>query len=219
MKAETAKEVTSSQLFMDAVIEVSQLEQFVPTVRVSDPASKLLCAETMARVKKARDNLDAMRKTAGAPYRKMNEAVNNLFRPFLDACKKMVDKLDKQYIPYVSKEIAEAEQAQKEAMQKAIEARNVEDTEAKAEMMTPSTTVNTDSGQTIVRKGLTFTIVDKLKLIKAAIDGRNKLPLDVVVANEALVRQLVNGKQFSKEKWKKWGVKVEESHTVATKRQ
>ena len=217
MKAETVREVTASQMFMDAVVEVSQLEQYVPTVRVTDEASQALCAETRARIKDSQKQLDAMRATAKAPYRKMGEAIDNLFRPFLDACKKMVEKLDKQYVPYVAKQIAEAEKAQKEAMQQQIEAKNVADTEAKAAMMTPSTTVETDSGQTSVRKLSTFKIVDKLKLIKAAVDGRNKLPLDVVVVNEALVRQLVNGKQFTAAQWKKWGVEVEEKLGVATR--
>ena len=180
MKAETVKEVTASQMFMDAVVEVSQLEQYVPNVRVIDSASKALCAETRARVKGAEKSLDEMRKVAGAPYRKMNEAINNLFRPFLDACAKMTKQLDERYTKFVAKEIAEVETSQKEAMQRAIEARNVEDTEMKAAMMTPSTKVDTDSGQTSVRKTMQFEVVDKLKLMKAAADGRNKLPLDVV---------------------------------------
>jgi len=217
MKAETAKQVSTSKEFMDAVVEVSGLKHFVPTVRVVDAESKVLCAETMARVKKARKQLEAMRQTAKGPYLEMGKTVDRLFKPFLDDCAKMVEQLDGQYVPYVSKEIAEAEKMQKEAMARAIEARNVEDTEVKAEMMQPSTKVDTDSGQTSVRKTVQFEVVDVLKLIKAAADGRNKLPLDVVGEREPRLRELVNSKKFSKAQWRKWGVKVEEKLGTATR--
>ena len=215
MKAETVREVTSSDLFMDAVMRVSQLEQYVPTVRVEDESSKALCAETRAKVKQAEKDLEAMRKTAKAPYFRMGQAIDNLFKPFVESCTKMTRSLDERYTKFVAKEIAEAEKAQKEAMAKEIEARDVESVEP--EKVNVNNSVKTDSGETTVRKGVDFEITNGLKLIKAAIDGRTKLPMDVVQVVEAKVRQLVNGKRFSEAQWRKWGVKIKDKMTVATR--
>ncbi len=217
MKTETANEISSSQEFMDAVIEISGLKQFVPTIKVRDDSSKALAAETRAKVHNLKKSLESMRKSAKGPYLEMGKVVDKIFKPFLADCGTMLQHIDGEYLPYVAEQEAKYAEEQKRAMAKAIEARNVDETAAKAEMMTPKNTIDTDSGKTMVRDSLTVEVVNEVKLIKAALDGRNTIPLDIISINEAKLRQLCRGDMYSEKRWARYGVKVVKIKKVQTR--
>ena len=216
MVKETATEISTSEVFMDAVVELSRLEQFVPTVRVRDDASKAIAAETRAQVKTLEKNLDSMRKSAGAPYLTMTKTVNNLFKPFLASCKKMSEHIDGEYLPYETEQQLVFEETQKAAMKAQIEAQNIGETAVVAEMMQPAGVTDTDSGKTFIRDDIKVTIVNLIKLIKTALDGRNQIPIDIIQINEAKLKQLCRGNMYSVKKWAKYGVKVEKTRKVTT---
>lgn len=208
MKRETASEIGSSEEFMNAVIELAGLKQFVPTIKVKDDAGRALAAETRARVHDLRKSLEAMRKTAKGPYLEMGRVVDNIFKPCLEDCKALADQIDGEYIPYVREQELIFAETQRKAMKAQIEAQNIEETEAKAEMMQPQKVIDTDSGKTFLRDDVEVEVVNEVKLIKSALDGRNTIPKDVIQINESKLRQLCRGNMYSERKWLKYGVKV-----------
>lgn len=60
-------------------------------------------------------------------------------------------------------------------------------------------------------------VVDPIKLVKAAIDGRNNVPFDVLQINEAKLRQIAVGDTYKPRQWAKYGVRVHEVDEVATR--
>jgi len=190
MKRETADQISSSEEFMNGVIELAGLKQLVPTIKVKDEASRAVAAETRAKIQTLKKTFEEMRRSAKGPYLEMGRVVDNIFKPFLEDCKSLNDRIDGEYIPYVrEQELVFAEQ-QQEAMRKQIEAKNVEETIVKAAMMQPGGVIETDSGKTFTRGDVEVEVVNEIKLIKAALDGRNTIPRDVVQINEAKLRQL-----------------------------
>jgi len=217
MKKETASEISGSEQFMDVVIAVAGLKQFVPTIRVKDDAQKAVAAETRAQVHTLKKDLEAMRKSAKGPYLEMGKVVDNIFKPFMADCEGMLKHIDGEYLPYVKEQEFIIAEEQKRAMAAQIEASNVTETEAKAKMMTPSNVTDTDSGKTIVQDDITVEIVNDIKLIKAVLDGRNTLPLDLISINEVKLKQLCRGSMYSAKKWAKYGVKVVRTRKVQSR--
>lgn len=217
MKAETAAEIGSSELFKDSIVEFSRLKQFVPTIKVKDDTGKALAAETRATIHTLKKSFEAMRKSAKGPYLEMGKVVDNIFKPFLDSCGSMLEHIDSEYVPYMVKQEERVAAAQREAMRQQIEAKNVEESKVKAEMMTPSNVTETDSGKTFLQDNLTVEVVNEVKLIKAVLDGRNTIPLDVIQINEVKLKQLCRGSMYSEKKWAKYGVKVVRTKKVQTR--
>ena len=217
MKRETADQISSSEEFMNGVIELAGLKQLVPTIKVKDEASRAVAAETRAKIQTLKKTFEEMRRSAKGPYLEMGRVVDNIFKPFLEDCKSLNDRIDGEYIPYVrEQELVFAEQ-QKEAMRKQIEAKNAEETIVKAAMMQPGGVIETDSGKTFTRGDVEVEVVNEIKLIKAALDGRNTIPRDVVQINEAKLRQLCRGSMYSEKKWLKYGVRVVKVTKVQTR--
>ena len=100
---------------------------------------------------------------------------------------------------------------------KQIEAKNIDETEAKAEMMTPTNTVQTDSGSTHVQEKWTFEVVNEAALIKAALDGRTRVPMGIIKIDEGALRQQIYAQIYQPKKWAKFGVKVERVKQVVTR--
>ena len=214
MKSETASEISGSKKFMDAVIAVSGLKQLVPRIRVVDDKTKAVAAETRAQVHQWKKDLEDMRKSAKGPYLEMGKVVDNIFKPFLEDCKGMLQHIDGEYLPYEQEQQLVYAETQKAALAAEIEASNITETEAKAEMMAPSNVTETNSGKTIVRDDLSVEIVNDVKLIKAVLDGRNTIPLDLISINEVKLKQLCRGDMYSAKKWAKYGVKVVRTRKV-----
>jgi len=147
----------------------------------------------------------------------MGKVVDNIFKPFMSDCETMLKHIDGEYLPYVKEQEFIIAEEQKRAMAEQIEARNITETEAKAKMMTPSNVIDTDSGKTIVQDDLTVEIVNDIKLIKAVLDGRNTLPLDLISINEVKLKQLCRGEMYSAKKWAKYGVKVVRTRKVQSR--
>lgn len=217
MVRETATEIAGGQEFMTIVAALAQLEQFVPTVKVQDDASKAIASECRARVKTCEKELEAMRKMAGAPYRKMTDTINNLFKPLKAMCAKMVGQLDKEISPYVRKQVEAAEKAQREAYEEALKAQEVDGDESLPAPVKVETTTKTDGGSTFLRRVKKVEVVDVVKLIRAALDNRNKVPFEVVQINEARLKQVAVGDTLKPKQWAKYGVRVYEEDQVTTR--
>ena len=82
-KRETATEISNSEAWMEAVVELAQLHQFAKTIKVSNDAQKAVAAEARARIHTRIKELEAMRSSAGVPYREMLKTINNIFYPYV----------------------------------------------------------------------------------------------------------------------------------------
>ncbi len=213
MKRETATEISSSEAFLNAINELSYLEQTIPTIKVVDGASQALASETRMSVRNVEKALENMRKLAGAPYRTMQKTINNLFKPLVEACGRMREILDGQLLEYKAQEEARIEAEQKAAMEKEIEAKEA-GAEIVAEVQQFENVVETDSATTYTTSRKKVEVVDKVKLIKAALDGRNQIPVDVIEVNEAKLRQVATGRMYKPKQWAKYGVRVWKEDSV-----
>ncbi len=217
MKQETAREVSTSQEFGDAVVQYAGLQQFVPTVKVKDDTSKAIAAETRAKIQGLKKSFENMRKSAKGPYLTMGKVVDNIFKPFVEGSEGMLQHIDGEYLPYVKEQELVLAETQKAAMAAQIEASNVGETVVAAEMMTPTNVTETDSGKTFTRDDITVEVVNDVKFIKAVLDGRNTIPMDCITINETKLKQLCRGSMYSEKKWAKYGVKVVKVKKVQTR--
>lgn len=217
MIQQSSKDIATSREFGLIVQEIAMLEQQVPSIKVKDDAGEVAASEARARVKTCSKQLEEYRKTAKAPYLKINKVIDSMFKPLKEACERMTETLDTQIAPYKSAKIAAAEAAQKQAMEEALTAKEAGvDVSTPAEVK-PVTVTDTDSGKTYLRKVKKVEIVDPIKLVKAAMDNRNKVPFDVIQFNESKLRQVAVGDTYKPKQWAKYGVRVYEVDEVATR--
>lgn len=138
MIQETAREVATAPALTKIIGEIATLEQVVPTIRVNDEVTEAKASEARARVKTCTKDMERMRTMTGAPYRKMVETINNLFKPLKLSCERMVETLDKQIAPFKAAKVAAAEEAQRLAMAEALVAKQAgEDVSMPAEVKPP----------------------------------------------------------------------------------
>jgi len=213
MKQRTRAEITSSEMFLDAVMEVAKFKQMVPNIRVRDEETRVIAAEVRGQMVKVRNDLETMRKQAGEPYRLMLNTINAMFKPKVEAFKPLLEHVDGEMAVFEENQKLIYAEEQKKAAQKQIEASNIAETTVKAEMMTPQTTVDTNSGKTFSREDVEVEIVNPIKFVKAVLDGRNTIPmrdyLDRWIASTmTLLKQHARGDMYAPDKWAKYGVKV-----------
>jgi len=218
MKAETVRTVSGSDEFAECVGLLAKLQQIAPKITVVDEGSKAMASETILQVKNTEKRFEELRKTAKAPFLEMGKTIDNVFKPLIAACEGARKSLEGQVLQYNAAARAALELSQKQAMEKEIKAREVDGEKPPDEypLFYPGVT-QTDSGKTFTRTRLKFEVVDEVRLIKAALDKRNQIPLTVATVNESKLRECVNGKLYSIKNWAKYGVRVYEVEEVVAK--
>lgn len=206
MVQDTTQALVRSGEFTELVMEVARLGQFVPSVRVQDEESNTLANEVLVRVKKAKKRLEEMRKVTKAPFMAFGQSVDNVFRPLADKCGAMITQLDEQMVPYAREAMRRVEEARLAGQLAAQELAGDGPVSPLPGILPP--VVKSDSGTTRIVKRWAFEVVDVVKVIKAAMDSRTKVTMDVVMVNEVRLRELVESGGWSVGQWEKWGVKV-----------
>jgi hypothetical protein len=217
MLAQTASDVAKEPALTSIIQEIAVLEQIVPSIKVTDEATEATASEARARAKTCVKDMEAMRKMQKAPYKKVADTIDSLYRPLKQSCARMVELLDEQIAPFKRAKIEAAYKAQAKAMQEAIEAKEAGESVPPPAEVSPSATSKTESGQTYIRKVKKVEVVDPVKLVKAAIDNRNQVPFDVIMVNETKLRQVAIGQTYKPKQWAKYGVRVYEEDEVATR--
>ena len=110
-----------------------------------------------------------------------------------------------------------AEAAQKKAMKEALEAKDSEEGVTTPAEVVVQTVTETESGKTYMRKVTKVEVVDPVKLVKAAVDNRNKVPFNVIQVNDTFLRQVAIGDTYKPKEWAKYGVRVFVEDELATR--
>ena len=148
MVQETAVAIRSDKTLTAIVGEIALLEQTIPNVKVSDDFEETAASEFRARAKACVKDMETLRKMQKAPYRKVAETIDKLYRPLKQSCESLVKVLDKQIAPYKASKVAVAELAQKRAMEAVLEAREVDYSVNTPAEIKAQTLTKTESGST-----------------------------------------------------------------------
>jgi len=202
--------------FQTAVIALAGLEYDIKKAKVTDDESYAVASEMLIQAKGHVKALNEMRLYATKPARKFTESINAMMKIYTEKFEGgLFADLSDKMVEYKRQHEAEARVAAAEQ----IKASNLDEMEAKAEMMTPRV-VETDSGSSYLKDDVKVTCTNPIKALKAFMDGRNQLSLEdlleyIAPFMESHVKK--HHKLYSEKKWKRYGFDVVIKKKVATR--
>ena len=221
----TQQGIAEQEAFQKSLVELALLEYDIKTIKVVDEESYAVASEQLLRAKQHVKALNEMRLYATKPARDFTDGINAFFKEYTNKFERkggLLGMLNDKMVDYKTEQMKEAMAAQERAAREQIKAEDIEETAAKAEMMTPSTVLEVDSGKTYLKDDFQVEIVDMVKFVKAVGDGRNTIPMREYYdrweeASMSLLRQHARGEMYSEAKWRKYGVKVVKKKKIATR--
>ena len=210
--------------FTELMQRISAYEVQSANVRVTTDEEYQMAADSLVAVAEVDKSLEGMRTAIVAYPNTFTKAVNTLFKSLKERTKKTRDRLQHHAAGYKQKKDAEYAKQQAEAeAAAAVEAPAVTDVDAEQpapEPLTPplQSTKATNGGSVSYRKGPPkIEVINPAKLIRAATDSRNKVPVDVIAIDAAALRKAVGEGLLKPKQWEKYGVKVIEQEEMVVR--
>ena len=209
--------------FTELLQRISAYEVQSANVRVTTDEEYQMAADSLVAVAEVDKSLEGMRTAIVAYPNTFTKAVNTLFKSLKERTKKTRDRLQHHAAGYKQKKDAEYAKQQAEAEAAAVEAPAVTDVDAEQPAPEPPTpplqsTKATNGGSVSYRKGPPkIEVVNPAKLIKAATDSRNKVPVNVIAIDAAALRKAVGEGLLKHKQWEKYGVMVTEQEEMVVR--
>lgn len=203
--------------FTELMQLISTYEVQSSNVRVEDAAQYQQATDSLVAVQKVTKELEGMRKEIVAYPNTFTSTVNATFKGLKERCQRARERLEYHAGNWKRKEDARIaqQQAEQAAAQQAEVAQPVEVGDEGAvkppepPMPSPTTQATNGQGSVSYRKGKpSVEVVNPAKLIRAAINERNKIPITVINIVMGEVRKAVDEGLYTPKQWEKYGVKV-----------
>jgi predicted nucleic acid-binding Zn-ribbon protein len=221
----TQQGIAEQEEFQKSLVELALLEYDIKSIKVVDEESYAVASEQLLRAKKHVKALNEMRLYATKPARDFADGINAFFKEYTGKFERkggLLGILNDKMVDYKAKQMKEAMAEQERAARAQITAEGIDETAVKAEMLTPSTVLEVDSGKTYLKDDLQVEIIDMVKFVKSVGDGRNTIPMREYYerweeVSMPLLRQHVRSEMYSEAKWRKYGVRVVKKKKIATR--
>ena len=222
LNQELAAQVNSPQ-FTELLQTISTYEVQSANIRVTNDQEYQMACDSLVALAVASKQVKAM-KTGILAYPKLfAESVKGAFGGVETRCVNIRGKFENHTKPYKMKKDAEYAKQQAEAAAAVVEAPAVTDVDSEEkppESPTPplQSTKATIGGSVSYRKGPPkIEVINPAKLIRAATDHRNKVPVDVIAIDAAALRKAVGEGLLKPKQWEKYGVTVTEQEEMVVR--
>ena len=224
MGMELAK-VQQRPSFLQLVQQISEFEVPSTNVIIESDDDEKRAIELVGQIRDTKKRLNDERLAITTFPRKFVEAVNAMFKGITQMADKQVDRTDKKVRAWRTKKEEEARKAAEEAAKAAAEASILPEggdvPELPAAPEAPRAydpVVRADGVKAFDREEWKIEVVDPVKLIRAAMNARNKVPMAVIKVDEAALKVAVKEGEIKLSFWLKYGVSAaKEKKTVYSK--
>lgn len=215
--------------FMELMQKISAYEVQSANVRVTNDAEYQMATDSLVAVAEVGKDLEGIRKGIVAYPNTFTKTVNDTFKGLKERCARSREKLEYQARKYKEKKDAEFAKQQAETAAAAPQApeQNVADADGEqvqTELPLPpaaplqSTKASDGKGSVSYREGKPkVEIENAVKLVRAAINAKNKIPMDIVQIDQAALRRAVEGDLMTVKQWAKYGVKIVKSQEMVVR--
>jgi len=222
LNQQLAVEMSQPQ-FMDMMQKISAYEVQSASVRVGSDPEYQMATDSLVAVAEVSKGLEAMRVRIVAYPNTFVKTVNATFKGLKERCLRTRERLEYHAVKYKDKKDAEfaKQQAEIEAARQASPEANVAeaDVDGPVQMTLPEaaptppmqSTQASEGGSVSYRQGRPkVTVENAVKLIRAALSDKNKVPTDIISIDAAALRKAVESGVMTTKKWASYGVVVEE---------
>jgi hypothetical protein len=215
---------TAAPEFAQLMQKISAYEVQSANVRVTNDAEYQMATDSLIAVAEVHKALEGMRKEIVSYPNTFRTTVNSMFKGLKERCEKARERLQYHATKYANAKEAEFAKQQAEVAAAAPEPSEAVDPDmVDAHPPQPpqppmQSTKGTNGGSVSYREGRPeIEVVNAAKLVRAAVDPRNKVPVDVVQIDMSVLRKSVEGKLMTIKKWEKYGVKVTEKKDMVVR--
>jgi hypothetical protein len=213
--------------FLEMMQKISAYEVQSSNIRVTSDEEYQMATDSLIAVAEVTKGLEKMRTGIVAYPNTFTKTVNATFKTLKDRCLRTRERLEYHARKFKEKKDAEFAKQQEQIAAAAPEASNVIDSDASPEQTqlplppTPpmKSTKATDGGGSVsYREGRPkVTVENPVKLIRAAINVKNKVPTDIIQIDAAALRKVVESGLFTPKQWAKYGVVVEKQEEMVVR--
>ena len=230
LNQQLAAEMSQPQ-FMDMMQKISAYEVQSASVKVNSDTEYQMATDSLIAVAEVGKELEAMRVRIVAYPNTFVKTVNATFKGLKERCLRTRERLEYHAIKYKDKKDAEfaKQQAEIEAARVETPEANVADADTEGPVQTTlpeaaptppmqSTQASEGAGSVSYRQGRPkVTVENAVKLIRAALSEKNKVPTDVISIDAAALRKAVEAGLMTTKKWASYGVVVEETKDMVVR--
>jgi hypothetical protein len=210
--------------FMELMQSVSQYEVQSANVRVATDQEYQMAADSLVAVAVVHKALEDMRKDVVAYPNTFTKTVNATFKTLKERCEKTRQRLEYHAGAYKAKKDAEFAKQQAEADAAALQA-PAPVTDADSEVKPPEppapplqSTKATNGGSVSFRQGKPkIEVINSVKLIRAALSIKNKVPAGIIQIDAAALRKAVDEGLYKPKQWEKYGVKITQQEEMVVR--
>lgn len=203
--------------FTELMQLISSYEVQSSNVRVTNDAEYQMCVDSLIAVADVEKSLENMRKAIVSYPNVFVKTVNATFKGLKERCGKTRGRLSYPSQKYKTDEDAKAMAAAAAQPVQAELPIEVTDGEATVQQEAPTAPMQSvkgvdGKGSVSYRKGPpVIEIVNAAKLVRAALNAKNKISADVIQIDLKVLRGLVDSGVYTLKQWEKYGVKVTET--------
>ena len=213
--------------FLEMMQRISAYEVQSSNIRVTNNEEYQMATDSLIAVAEVAKGLETMRTGIVAYPNTFTKTVNATFKTLKDRCLRTRERLEYHARKFKDKKDAEFAKQQVEAAAAAPEPSNVIDSDAAPEQtqlpLPPappmqSTKATDGDGSVSYRESPPqITVENAVKLIRAAINVKNKVPTDVISIDAAALRKAVNEGLYTPKQWAKYGVVIEKKEEMVVR--
>jgi hypothetical protein len=230
LNQQLAVELSQPQ-FMDMMQKISAYEVQSANVKVTSAEEYQMAADSLVAVAEVGKGLEGMRVRIVAYPNTFVKTVNATFKGLKERCLRTRERLEYHAIKFKDKADAAfaKQQAEIEAAREVTPEANVAevDVDGPVQMTLPeqapeaplqSTKASEGAGSVSYRTGRPkVTVENGVKLIRAALSDKNKVPMDVVSIDAGALRKAVEAGVMTTKKWASYGVVIEETKDMVVR--
>ncbi len=213
--------------FMQVIQRVSSFEVPTTNVIVENDEAEKQAVMLVGQVRDVKKDLESLKKDIITFPNKFVKTIRGMFKDLEVSCeryeKRVLDKIQ----PFRRKREADVLKKQQEALKEVAESTQVPTSLDKdvptlplapEVPKTPSNVTKAGGHAVHEREDLVVSVVDAVKLIKAAIDNRKpKVKMDCITVDEAALKRNIKDEDVKPAQWLKYGVEVKIVKTAVVK--